>query len=155
MAQHGQVVMRQGVAIRPRLLREEEGGAGAARAGHVLDDHRLALVALEHLEHLPVHGVQAAAGRPGDQEADRPVREAALGQGGRGEGRHRQRQPGEEGASQHRPLLHPDAEAGHHVALPGGAAHDEVLVLLGVEIDEGHVELAAHPRCSPGSSARP
>jgi hypothetical protein len=70
------VDLADGVAIRLRLGVQDAGGEGAAGARLVLDDDRLAQVAagdLRHDAHLPIGG---AAGGPGDDEPDRPVREA-------------------------------------------------------------------------------
>ena len=73
-------------------------GAGAAGAGHVLGDHRLAGVLVDHLEHRPLHRVQRTAGRPGGDEADRAARPAC----GLRDRRRGERSAGGGGGGEHR-----------------------------------------------------
>ncbi len=84
-ADHRQVHLADGVSVRPRLAGEEAGVQRAAGAGAVLHHHGLAEVAPGLFGERAELAVGGAARRPGHDQADRPVGEAALGRGGRGE----------------------------------------------------------------------
>ena len=79
------------VAVRPRLGGQELGAEGAGRAGAVLHHDRLAELAAGEFGERAELRVGRAAGRPGDDQADRAVRELALGEAPARRGRPRRR----------------------------------------------------------------
>jgi hypothetical protein len=99
---------RQRVAIRPRALRQRGRAHAAAGAGPVLDHHGLAEPAPGTLAQRPHLDVGGAARREGQEDADRPVREARLAKGGACQQRGGQRKRGAAG----------DALPGHGRFLP-------------------------------------
>ena len=85
---------QQRIAVR-RDLGRGLGADEATAAAAVLDDDGLAEFGLHALGGDAGPGIGAAAGREGDDEADRPVGEGALGEGAHGQ----QGGQGEQGTS--------------------------------------------------------